>query len=328
MPLLSSGVEGTLIILNALLIDTDTISDENLCLLYATSIMRFLNLCAANSKKQGTFYETARKNNLPDWLINIRHDLAHDQKVPSKFMLLYSLNFCLDWLKREYWDVQNNLVADFIASRPTEEYVDVSPHIKLCCNIISQVSDDDVQTLADLNDDCIRQLKRFIKSNQIDKDTPIAEILQLVCETFMKKINIASRDKIGKGIAEEIINDGILLTLPDLSDASLLWKIFLCSLNDYNMLTPLINVLLNFITDENNDPTAKECASLWLEEIFKSFLQVLDSDIENVGINFSINETILNDLKNVQAKALSDANIYTLVFLETLVHKLFYVYVY
>lgn len=39
--LLSSGVEGTLIILGALLMDSNNLDEEKICLLYATSIMRY-----------------------------------------------------------------------------------------------------------------------------------------------------------------------------------------------------------------------------------------------------------------------------------------------
>lgn len=38
--LLSSGVEGTLIVLGAMLMDTQHLDEEKVCLLYATSVMR------------------------------------------------------------------------------------------------------------------------------------------------------------------------------------------------------------------------------------------------------------------------------------------------
>ncbi|GJQ67881.1 hypothetical protein Trydic_g16642 [Trypoxylus dichotomus] len=80
MPILFAGLEGTLIILNAMLYDDSKFTRAELSSFYALAIMRFLNLCAASSDQQGTLFRVAKKRKLPDWLVSIRHDLAHSQK--------------------------------------------------------------------------------------------------------------------------------------------------------------------------------------------------------------------------------------------------------
>lgn len=61
-------------------------------------------MCGATNERQGTFYRTAKKNGIPDWVIDLRHEIAHDQTIPSKAMLEKGLKTCFDWLKREYWE--------------------------------------------------------------------------------------------------------------------------------------------------------------------------------------------------------------------------------
>lgn len=85
------------------------------------------------------------------------------------------------------------------------------------------------------------------------------------------------------------------------------------NLNDYNLLTPLIEILLNFMIDENNEDSARQYASLWLNDIFNGFLKGTGSSIK---FN-TVNKTILSEMKSLQPKALADPNIHTLTFLKT-----------
>lgn len=85
------------------------------------------------------------------------------------------------------------------------------------------------------------------------------------------------------------------------------------NLNDYNLLAPLIDILLDFTINENNEDIARQYASLWLNEIFKGFLQPSDSN----GIRFNTSSDTLSELKNIQSKALADPSIHTLTFLTT-----------
>lgn len=74
-----------------------------------------MNICAASNDKQGTFYKTAEKNEIPSWLITLRHDIAHDPIIPSTSFLMKALHQCLEWVKKKYWDVaqmEDHIVSD------------------------------------------------------------------------------------------------------------------------------------------------------------------------------------------------------------------------
>ncbi|KAI4470489.1 hypothetical protein MML48_1g20391 [Holotrichia oblita] len=129
MPILFAGLEGTLIILNAMLHDGTTFTKDQLSSFYALAIMRFLNLCAANSDQQGTFFRIAKERNLPEWLVSIRHDLAHSQKQSSLFMLRKGIEYCFEWLKYEYWELQDRKITDFLVSTVTSDDIEEKIHL-------------------------------------------------------------------------------------------------------------------------------------------------------------------------------------------------------
>ncbi|KAI4470479.1 hypothetical protein MML48_1g05889 [Holotrichia oblita] len=129
MPILFAGLEGTLIILNAMLHDGTTFTKDQLSSFYALAIMRFLNLCAANSDQQGTFFRIAKERNLPEWLVSIRHDLAHSQKQSSLFMLRKGIEYCFEWLKYEYWELQDRKITDFLVSTVTSDDIEDKIHL-------------------------------------------------------------------------------------------------------------------------------------------------------------------------------------------------------
>lgn len=172
-----------------------------------TNHYRFLNLCAANNKRQGTFYETARKHNLPDWLIDIRHDLAHHQKIPSKFILTFSLDYCLAWLKKEYWEVQDKLEIDLVSEYvPEEPTVEVPSYIITYCDIATEAANGNAETLSDLSKQCVDKLDVLIRSRFIKEDTEITDILSLLCKLSFRTIAENMKNVCAENIAAAIVN--------------------------------------------------------------------------------------------------------------------------
>lgn len=173
---------------------------------------RFLNLCAANSRKQGTFYETARRNNLPDWLINIRHDFAHDQKVPSKFMLYYCLNYCLDWLKREYWDVQYRIMRDFVALNKIEKKQRFEQYIILYEDIVLEVFKEEAKTLKELPENLQEKLYSCLKSNHLNDKSTIFSILRILSKAAVP--SVIQNEKLADHLSSELFARKTILKLP------------------------------------------------------------------------------------------------------------------
>lgn len=76
------------------------ISYENdLCLMYSTTIMRFLNhISNIGHTKQTSLFQIAKQLNIPEWIVNLRHDTAHGYELPSIGLLRIAINILLTWL--------------------------------------------------------------------------------------------------------------------------------------------------------------------------------------------------------------------------------------
>ncbi|KAJ8894683.1 hypothetical protein PR048_007348 [Dryococelus australis] len=105
---------------------------QQLRLTYSTVIMRFLNHLASlfqNTKNQ-TLYSVAKKLHIPAWMVNIRHDAAHDGNVPSVDVLRLAAGYALSWLHEYWWKPESLSLLDW---KPTDNsiYEDTS-QVELC----------------------------------------------------------------------------------------------------------------------------------------------------------------------------------------------------
>lgn len=110
MPKLPVGVDCTLSIIQVCLRDREwtpkidnaelPINYENdLCLMYSTAIMRFLNhISNIGHTKQTSLFQIAKQLNIPEWIVNLRHDAAHGHELPSIDVLRIAINLLLTWL--------------------------------------------------------------------------------------------------------------------------------------------------------------------------------------------------------------------------------------
>lgn len=256
---------------------------------------RFLNLCGASGEKQGTFYRTAKQNNLPDWLIDLRHDIAHDQIVPSKCMLEIGLEVCLDWLKHEYWEKQAATITDYVICLNPDRKIEEAA-VKLYCQINLIQYLDKTKRLVELDDPSLMEkLKTIEDIVVIDVNMNIKDVLALLLETlssYIKNTNGALvseaiiqggsmfsmeifKDFNGKDFADNNTHDLFkyyitVETIPN--DFVLIWKPLLSLLHGKNMLIAFIKELIDFISSCTLGKTKKKIASLWLTEILKGLV--------------------------------------------------------
>ncbi|KAF2881832.1 hypothetical protein ILUMI_24333 [Ignelater luminosus] len=271
-PRLPSGVEGTLIILEAMVQDEEHISEETLRVLYGAAIMRFLNLCGACGDKQGTFYRTAKQNNLPDWLIDLRHDIAHDQIVPSRGMLEIGLEVCLDWLKREYWEKQEAGMTDYVISFNPDRKIEVAMKLYCQINLIQYL--DKSKSLIELDDQTLMEKFEIIKDIVlIDSSMHIKDAAALLLKALNSYITSANTN--GELISEAVLESGSLFSMEIFKDFSEtipndfvnIWEPLLNLLYGKNMLIQLIKKLIDIIGSDTLEKPKKRVASLWLTEI-------------------------------------------------------------
>ncbi|MCO5601491.1 hypothetical protein L7F22_055612 [Adiantum nelumboides] len=88
-----------------------SLSNELLCLMYAMAIMRLINGVVDHSKKQSSLSvaDRAETAGLPRMLVDIRHEVAH-QELPSLSYLRLASKEAIDWLKVHYWEAQKQVL--------------------------------------------------------------------------------------------------------------------------------------------------------------------------------------------------------------------------
>lgn len=73
--------------------------ENDLCLMYSTTIMRFLNhITNVGQTKLTSLFQIAKQLKIPLWIVNIRHDAAHGHELPSVSVLRIATNILLEWL--------------------------------------------------------------------------------------------------------------------------------------------------------------------------------------------------------------------------------------
>ncbi|KMQ92576.1 las1-like protein [Lasius niger] len=122
MPKLPVGVDCTLSILQVCLRDREWTSkidsgelpmycENDLSLMYSTTIMRFLNhFCNIGHTKQTSLFQIAKQLKIPEWIVILRHQTAHGYELPSIGVLRIAINILLHWLHDEYWAAEARAV--------------------------------------------------------------------------------------------------------------------------------------------------------------------------------------------------------------------------
>ncbi|CAK1581123.1 unnamed protein product [Parnassius mnemosyne] len=120
-PSLPSGIESTLTLLEVQIQDIKnihTVNDTMLCLAYSTALMRFVNhMLDSQTAKGSSLYKAAKNLGVPDWIVDLRHDTAHGNTLPSIELLREATLISLDWLKKNYWDKHKEFINDYVCGQ-------------------------------------------------------------------------------------------------------------------------------------------------------------------------------------------------------------------
>ncbi|XP_054638112.1 ribosomal biogenesis protein LAS1L [Dunckerocampus dactyliophorus] len=83
------------------------LDSHDLVLLYGAALVRFTNLIT--ERQQGKIARPLRtlagNLNIPEWIINLRHDVTH-RKMPALKLCRKGCEVVLEWLQQEYWSRQ------------------------------------------------------------------------------------------------------------------------------------------------------------------------------------------------------------------------------
>lgn len=166
--------------------------ENDLCLMYSTTIMRILNhISNIGHTKQTSLFQIAKQLNIPEWIVNLRHDTAHGYEVPSIGVLRIAVNILLAWLHEEYWAAEAKRMEECLITeesmkevQKTEEVQDfddlielwtsVSLYIHAGYHLVSKVPDPQLkETLQDLRSYAISLLQKNSKNMENNKDNYI-----------------------------------------------------------------------------------------------------------------------------------------------------------
>ncbi|XP_051961797.1 ribosomal biogenesis protein LAS1L-like isoform X1 [Xyrauchen texanus] len=102
------AVESTADLVRCQVLDsTGQLESNDLVLLYGMALVRFVNLITERQQKKiaKPLRHLARNLNIPEWVVNLRHDLTH-RRLPTLKWCRKGCVFVLNWLQKEYWSRQ------------------------------------------------------------------------------------------------------------------------------------------------------------------------------------------------------------------------------
>ncbi|XP_044760407.1 uncharacterized protein LOC123317861 [Coccinella septempunctata] len=271
--LIPVGIDGTLELLEALLAEKNNLNDDELVRIYSLSLLRFLNICAGNNDKQGTFYKTAEKNGLPLWLITLRHDIAHDPVIPSKIFLKKALNECLQWVKEKYWEVSQ--MEDYVVSDETnfKDLIHNYARLKLL-NFFNESTEVLIQE--------IKKKVGFAISAGLNRGFSTNDFIVLLEDHLIQSV---TQDKIKDScihIVSTLVEEGVILTINYCSingtkkipsNFLQIWHKLLNLLYQNCTLFLLINKLADITESTTHEYSVKEIASLWIAELYQGLMK-------------------------------------------------------
>ncbi|CAI5660396.1 unnamed protein product [Oreochromis niloticus] len=83
------------------------LTGEDLIMMYAMALVKFVNLTLqSRQRRRGKpLRQLARKLNIPDWVVDLRHAILH-HKFPSLKLCRKGCKVVLEWLQQEFWSRQ------------------------------------------------------------------------------------------------------------------------------------------------------------------------------------------------------------------------------
>lgn len=300
-PALPSGIESTLGILRMhveyLKNDSSREEEEGIdleVLRFAcpTAIVRFINHMLDSETEKGTsLYKAANKLGVPDWIVELRHNIAHNSTLPHTLLLKKACTTVLTWLQNNYWDKQKPYIKDYVSGQ--KDYVyghgTLTNLINSCISLgICSLPKIKITMLSDIPDDKMKEsLMRDLTElfgGIIDmpdwNDVSIAKIIALLNTHSRKLLKI---ENVSTAIYEALIGDDTLFLSRELlysfSATDFKYKnklnssyvkcseILLDFLNTNDLLLDFILALIKVTQSPDSGKFKSRLAALWCSEI-------------------------------------------------------------
>ncbi|CAH0384109.1 unnamed protein product [Bemisia tabaci] len=312
-PILPVGVECTMEIVKVMLEDkiasAQNAAGGKVCSqvyslepIYTSVIMRSLNfITELKSAEVSTMYRAASELNIPDWIVNIRHDAAHGRAFPPLYLLQSAIEFIFNWLQENYWADEADISQGYSVPEEGEKgweeklanliqhYVSIS---KLCQSGVSTLdqlhsSPEGKALLKKLDEDGL------LKSFQL-ADTDFI-LLTDVRQKFSRRLQRIIEQKSSKSKNDEVLINIFTVEATNMlsgsEDGSLPreWVEIWWQILKHLSRNTVYNLVLALKDLANADEGSRgKMAAYWLSEffsVFKNSANPVSSDIETLNPN-------------------------------------------
>lgn len=120
--------------------DESCANESDILLMYSAVLIRFLNFTLdVQEKSSRTMYQQAASVNIPDWIVQLRHDISHGETLPSLSLARMAVKYLLEWLRETYWVPESKLYKTISVN--LDKYEDIIKVYNLWIYIGRKLSD-------------------------------------------------------------------------------------------------------------------------------------------------------------------------------------------
>ncbi|KAK9505033.1 hypothetical protein O3M35_009183 [Rhynocoris fuscipes] len=282
----------------------NSLSEEDLVFIYGGSIMRFLNFLetkrvALVSGEQNfarkTFYGKAKTIDIPDWIVNVRHQISHGVVLPQIDLLRICITFLLRYLKKVYWEIDEKRLNDMILKRPRnetlEEYFMKLLNVYLLLKEQQKIGNKNYYSIEDdfVKNEILNIEKYRLVSEQLDnapwevnydivrkqsltedeiKTFTLAKI-SLISISYIKEYNDVNDIDIWKLLTSKILEDTCQHECIRLD----IWGSLIKVLSDRGFVTKFLDHFLDYVFKDTHDLSKSVWSRRWLIVLLQALLK-------------------------------------------------------
>lgn len=217
-PSLPSGIESTLSLLDVYVQDMNAINktdDQLMRLAYSSAIMRFVNhMFDSDAAKGKSLYRIAQTRGVPDWIVDLRHDTAHSNNLPSLELLREATSTCLEWLHDNYWLLHKEILNDCVVNKNAMLTIVVEENVSSLISVWTMLSflvhtNSEVKCLANIPLDLQQSLFNDIQDlfgnaiNLSNLKLPVRTLISQLDTYSAKMLKNVSKDQLMKVLVDE-----------------------------------------------------------------------------------------------------------------------------
>lgn len=289
-PYIPSGIESTLGLLevdlqNSIHPSDNAVPERLLRLMYSSVIMRFINHSLDNAQlKKSTLIKAAEQYDIPQWIVNLRHETAHGHELPSLDVLQKAAHFSLNWLHEAYWKPKYDQISDFYNNKGNVYKEKIFDLLHVHNSLVTlQYPAFNISQFCDITDkevktNLLTNLKSILKDNVNDRSifSEIHSRLMTIIEKYLEENGSIDNSRVLCEIlvdSESLFMTGSISSYENNSFEELdekclkLWEPFLTLLHSQNIIAALFSKLVDVTNDSSCYMKQKKAAAHWIKEI-------------------------------------------------------------